>query len=600
MNKNKQIYAQQLKKLYNQSFPEDWIEKYEWSEENEAKKSFIQCKNIISKFSEDYLYIISLSVLSGEYVQKSDSINSIIKYLLDSTTKEYGDPEDNANSPLKRNILIEFEKIGQNIKSSCLAYRSVIRYYPEHYDKNHKLRFRVYEAERRSKDNKITNFEDVVLPLCKSDMYFQYDDQLIDDLLMLKNIIKELISKETNDKLKIVWDLCNEKANFLLKKLLSYSGPIGYSINFEDYQVTLNSINLTYSKELWEQFELFTKEDNITKENPLILKYQQNVYSGYSKFSEEVLLLRIYSLDKNKSEIPIINLINQFEGKYNCLYDKSIKRAFDKNALNSIKNVMYNCHLSYRTKQNSYCLENLKHDIEKIESFQFATGAHNYFHYQIAINYLIKEGNKETVKDKLIKVKELLTLYIKRYEETIKQCQSESFYPIQLMFDECCIYIKDLDFSLFIPSSFSQPVNYRKLRENIEKYHIALYSIDNKIELAEEKKEILTLKDGIQGTTQRFIEIGGIFVAVLSLLFSVISFSSNTALTIKGLVIHSLGVGYIILIFVSGIYVLSLKKDMGWKYYLTRPRLWIFTIIALASFLALYLISTNNKLWDHL
>lgn len=600
MNKKNQIYAQQLKKLYNDTFSEDWIENYEWTDNEKAKKSYIQCKNKISQFSEEYLYILSLSILSGEYVKYAKSINYVINYLLDSTTKEYGDPEDNVNLTLKRNILIEFEKLGQNIKSSCLAYRSVIRYYPEHYGKNHRLRFKVYEAERRNRDNKIVNFEDIVLPLCMSDMYFQYDDQLLDDLLMRKNLIRDLLSKETNNKLKDIWNLCDEKVNFLLKKLLSYSGSISYSINFEDYHVRLNSINLKYLKGLWEQFELFTKENNADKENPLIVKYQQNSYEDKSKFSEDVLLLRFYSQNRKGSETPIKNLITQFETKYNSLYDKSIKMAFDKNALNSINNVMYNCHLSYRTKQSSYNLVDLKQDIEKIDSFQTRTGAHNYFHYQIAINYLIKLGAKEILKENLIKIKELLEAYIERYEEIIRQCQSECFYPIQLMFDECCIYIKDLDFSLFIPSSFSQPVNYRKLSENIEKYHMALYSINNKIELAEEKEEIVTLKSGIEGTTQRFIEIGGIFVAVLSLLFSVISFSSNTKLTIKGLVLHSLSVGYIILVFISGIYILSLKKDMGWKYYLTRPRLWIFTIIAIASFIALYILSTNALLWDKL
>ena len=188
MNKKNQIYAQQLKKLYNDTFSEDWIENYEWTDNEKAKKSYIQCKNKISQFSEEYLYILSLSILSGEYVKYAKSINYVINYLLDSTTKEYGDPEDNVNLTLKRNILIEFEKLGQNIKSSCLAYRSVIRYYPEHYGKNHRLRFKVYEAERRNRDNKIVNFEDIVLPLCMSDMYFQYDDQLLDELLMRKNL----------------------------------------------------------------------------------------------------------------------------------------------------------------------------------------------------------------------------------------------------------------------------------------------------------------------------------------------------------------------------------------------------------------------------
>lgn len=58
------------------------------------------------------------------------------------------------------------------------------------------------------------------------------------------------------------------------------------------------------------------------------------------------------------------------------------------------------------------------------------------------------------------------------------------------MFEECSFYIEDLRETVFIPSSFSQPVNYRKLEEKVDDYRIRCLQIENKLDLLKEQESI--------------------------------------------------------------------------------------------------------------
>lgn len=587
----KQFLTVKIKNDYNNNFPENWIGNKDWSKIHE-KDSYIECKKTIDAFSEDFLQIFSYSILSGEFVVKGEQIDNVINLLLDATTKEFEDPIG-TKSKLKQDILYKYDDLNKVIKSACLTYKSIIKYYPAHFDSaNHNFRFRIYSDEIYKKTNIISYFEKYIVQLCQIDMYFEDDGSLFNELLILKREYEEKIEKCSSDKIKKIFSICVEKTNYLIKKLLVYSGPSEYSINFTDYQLTFQDIKLNYLEDMWNQFAIFAdiNSTNTLINEPIIKKYQQKSYDGKSKFSELILLMRAYCKDKDSSEEQIKNVLKIFKEKYNSLYGKLISRNFDLNALNSMWNVMYNCRLSYYIQQNTYTIERLKQDIRKIEKFQSRTGTHNYYHYKTAIEFLIKIAKKQVSKNELKEIKELLDKYIRGYKRTITQCQGEDFYPLQLMFDECCVHIEGYDILLFIPSSFSQPANYNTLRAKIEEYKISSLLIDNKLELYTEKENINVLKNQVESTTSKFIEIGGIFVAVLSLLFSVISFS-NTKMAIKDIALHSLGIGFILLIFVSCIYVLTLKKDSQIKEYINTFRFWFFTIIFMISIIALFVLT---------
>lgn len=96
---------------------------------------------------------------------------------------------------------------------------------------------------------------------------------------------------------------------------------------------------------------------------------------------------------------------------------------FDRNALQSMKNVMYNCRLSYYLQQKDYTIKSLERDMEKIERFQIKTNVNNYFHFQLAIEYLFKKAKEQISFDELKTIRELLNRYIAEYNKAVSQCK---------------------------------------------------------------------------------------------------------------------------------------------------------------------------------
>ena len=113
--------------------------------------------------------------------------------------------------------------------------------------------------------------------------------------------------------------------------------------------------------------------------------------------------------------------------------------------------------------------------------------------------------------------------------------------------------------------------------------------IENKLDLLKEQESINELKKNLETTTSKYIEIGGIFVAVLSLLFSVVSFT-NTKMDVSDIALHSFGIGFILLMFVSCIYVLTLKRDCKLSEIFKSLRFWFFAFLLIISAIALYII----------
>lgn len=586
---NRDFSIVQLIEKYKKDFSETWTEDEDWS--SKEKESYLKCKKTIDSYSELFFVTFSYSILSGEFINKKDIINSTITQLLNITTKEYGSPTE--NSVLKEKIMDDFDILNKNIKYACLEYRSIITFYPSHYKTLHNnYRFRVYSQVKNPKsDNKISYFYNLVIDICKFDFYFKYENNSFNELIILKNLIEKFLKKETSKDIIDVLNICKEKIDFLIKKLLLYSGISVFSIDFTDYQLESKDIVLKNFDYLWEQYELFSCIDNkITSvsNHPLIVKYQIKSNENTIKFSELILLMRVYCNDKNSSESQIRNVLDIFNSKYETEFSGTL-HEFDNYALNSMKNVMYNCRLSYYLKQPHYTIEKLGQDMEIIADFQYKTGVINYFHFQLAIEYLLKKAKEQISFNDLKVIKELLDKYIVGYNKAINQCQKEKFYPLQLTFEECSFYIKNLDKTVFIPSSFSQPVDYELLKEKADDYRINCLQIENKLDLLKEHETVNELKIKLETTTSKYIEIGGIFVTVLSLLFSVVSFT-GTKMNIKDVALNSLGIGYILLIFVSCIYVLTLKRDCKISEILKTFRFYFFIILFILSTISLCLI----------
>ena len=143
-----------------------------------------------------------------------------------------------------------------------------------------------------------------------------------------------------------------------------------------------------------------------------------------------------------KVEGPNFEIIDGQEA-FNILYDKLYKsfanRQFDIYALSTLKNYMYNCRLSFKLRDAKYTFEQLCMDMTEIETIQAETQVRNFYPYRKAIIWLfnmIREdmSNKKSDRGALNDMVQFLEKCIYRFEEAIKWCERNRFYPVQNMY----------------------------------------------------------------------------------------------------------------------------------------------------------------------
>lgn len=304
------------------------------------------------------------------------------------------------------------------------------------------------------------------------------------------------------------------------------------------------------------------------------------------------MLMKYYQKDGGTLN-QINNLLVYFNKLYDRLYKKVLYKDFDRHALNTTKNYLYNCRLSYKIQQSQYKFEEFVLDMKEIDNLQIETGIRNFYPYRKAVSFLINDISNdfdsntfyrgEGIIDKIY----LLEGYIERLEKSIVWCKNQNFYPFQLMFNECSVLYKELSIRLFIPSSFTRPIEYKILSDEIMEYKSKIVFFRNKLELLKEKDDIERIKQEIAKSERKYIEILGVFTAVITFLFGTIDFFS-TAKKSADIIYPSLAIGLILLLFSSSIYFLTIPRLDKLSDYLYHPRFWFFGITSLVYLIILF------------
>ena len=155
------------------------------------------------------------------------------------------------------------------------------------------------------------------------------------------------------------------------------------------------------------------------------------------------------------------------------------------------------------------------------------------------------------------------------------------------MFNECLVLYKELSIRLFIPSSFTRPIEYKILSDEIMEYKSKIVFFRNKLELLKEKDDIERIKQEIAKSERKYIEILGVFTAVITFLFGTIDFFS-TAKKSADIIYPSIAIGLILLLFSSSIYFLTIPRLDKLSDYLYHPRFWFFGITSLVYLIILF------------
>lgn len=178
-----------------------------------------------------------------------------------------------------------------------------------------------------------------------------------------------------------------------------------------------------------------------------------------------------------------------------------------------------------------------------------------------------------------------------KYDEAINWCEFRKFYPFLLSFEESLI--KEKESSIFIPSTFSKAINYQEQLEYLNETKQKLREYRSLFLVKKEQKSIFALNKENQERTsklekdvkkyeKRTYELLALFTAVITFLFgSVNIFTQNSDLSLHLLIVNTLGLGFILTLFVGLILLTTpiFMQEMPFKKIIQTPRFIILLLL---------------------
>lgn len=566
---------------YKNSFSPDWINQLSW--EKESPITIFQNGRItIEQFINNSFILLTKSVLSGEYLLVSTKEDLIkIEQLLSIDSN----PNPNSDNKFKNDLLKRFVNMNLDFNHAIKHYRKLINIVEDKVEpSNNDLLFSAFTKLRNSyKNNLYYSFEHHVIKLALKDHLLFFEEDVISTLILLREELQQ-IPIDNDIQISEIYKALQLKCTYLLKKLITRSNNLEYSLDFKRYTLNIEDSDIAPLKDLYENFEFLYGKKNLVY-NQKIKKWQENCIQKKSKLSELIMLMKYYQKD-NKSKELINDLISEFDEVYNRLYVKKIKNNFNRYALNTIKNYLYNSRFAYLIN-HQMSFNELKQELSIIDALQKKTYIKNFYPYKKAIDYLIPliqeelNNNNTDIIDEQVKY---LNELIEKFEVSIKWCSKRNFYPFQLMENECHCKYNNID--IFIPSTYTKPINYQELFNELSQYKFTLISFKGQLEILNEKREVFLMRDQIRLSEKRYLEILGAFTAIITFLFGCVNFFS-TAKTVHDLTFSSFGLGIILLLFSSMIYFLTIPRMTNFYDYLKHPRFWFFSLSSIVYFIIL-------------
>lgn len=595
----KSTLINKILKEYQAFFSVDWIESLDWSDQTKSEISYKEGIKHIDEFSESFFVAFSKSVISGEYLVRENLLQDLKDF---SSIVENDYPPISA-SELKSKLYREYQRLDENILITINGYRQLIYIVSNKISQEyHKLLVNAFSTNGK----KVTNehflaLHTYVFYIYTIDHMLSYDKEDIQAIILIKENLTEDEPKQSA-LIRPIYQLLKDKCSFLIKKLVFFDGTAEYSINFETKIIDKGSISAEYLRDFDKYFEFFHRRQYSDYE-PLVSEWEKNCLKRKAKLGQMILLMKYYKDHKDTIEQQVQNLIAEFEYVCTKIQPKFSNRIFDAYALNTLKNYMYNCRLSFRMKHN-YTYEKLCSDMLEIEQIQLVTRIKNFYPFKKAVAFLIKDirndfANCVSSEEVLMQKYQALNDYIYKFETAIHWCEEQHFYPVQLLYNECLKKDNSSGLIVFMPSSFSRPINYNKLEDDLKQYKSELGLIKGELNLQKERARIELLKNEIDASKKSNIEILGIFTTVITFLFgcvNIFSGTNNTTLSLSEQVLRIMCLGLILLLFVSAIYLLTMRREKQFMDYLRHPR-FIFFGLSIIGYILILVVIVCKTTW---
>lgn len=410
----------------------------------------------------------------------------------------------------------------------------------------------------------------LILPICQIEhnlSYEEYTRDIVTAYIEHLNIeSKDIADPNCLD----IFKLAIYKANFILKKLLRAGDSFEINVNFNKKVICRDSIIIQEQLDTyWRNYECIHEDHQYLEAE--ITGYQKKLMTDIRVSFRDMALLMDFYCTNNMSIRQIDNLLNRFNKHYKQLFHKGYHSCFDNHALGTLRNFMYNCRLSYKTRQPSYDITQLTNDIAEVEMIQSETLINNFYPYKKAVEYLIK------IISQRIEARDLnfdynnyifkLESYLKKFDDNIEWCEAHKFYPIQLPFKECIVNIDGN--RLFIPSSITRPIDYKKLRQCREKFYNNLDFFKTSQIYIKDRQDTELLRKELKSTEKRYLEIGGVLIGVVTFLFGTINIFTQKECTPQEMYHSVLGLGIVLVLFAALILFVAEScwgiKKINWK-----------------------------------
>ena len=568
--------------LFKKSYPMGWMDSYDWAASGEDSLATVKAN--LKTFEEETFYLFAQSVLRGEYIIRAnyqESLEPLVELLSN------GELYDDETIPLKSIAIREFNAMTYKLVEVIKSYRYLLTTLNNKYaERQTKYIINAYRVQYRiDSSDAFGALYNILIDVTRIDHFLSYGKNTIDNLILYHTeLAVQLSSKNFGDKVMLVVDIMNKKCQFLLKKLLvDDNKEFDYMIDFKPIHYDTGGLDLGYLKEMDERFDFYRADSygNEVRGNDMDVRaHNRNLPIG-----QYTLLMKYYKDSKNTRNPQIDNILAEFNKLHDSLAAQFTKRPLDIYALGTLKNYMYNCRFSFLMANPSYDFEQLQKDLNDIVDIQYKTGVLNFYPYRKAFEKALQlfRNEENTEKDVLSRYKEFMLHCIASFEEAMKWCRTNCFYPIQNTYRECLVPVTGFG-AVFIASSFCRPVRYDKLRDELNYFKSQVLLVDNEMALRKEQEEMRSLKKDIDNSRTREVEILSVFTAIITFLFGTIGFfADNKENDFLHLIFSVFGLGAILMIFVSGIHILTMRREKTAGDYFKHPRMWFCLLMILAS-----------------
>lgn len=558
MSKPTAIFVNNCISKYTELFPDDWILGLDWTTLEEANRSFGVGRERVLEFQRQCFENIALSFLSGEYIvdrKKFDSVkSSFARYWQQEHLCPELPDEDHSIFKIRSRLYQYYEELDNHIRALFYAYSHFVISVDEKLEyAQHEYLFKVdTQGLRETQDFRYFLYlRKIFIPLCDIEHQLEFDDSVRTRIAVYIEQLEQILAEEQYDAIKKVLQLAIYKTNFILRKLLRPSDSFDILVNEE--KKTLSRLSLPALPEsLGRKFLIYEciHEDRTFNDTD-VAQLQTRINKGIGSF-EDIACLIDYYCKNNGSIQQINNLITQFDIKFNKL-NQRYHYNFDRHALCTLRNFLYNCRLSYNTSKKSYSVDELISDMEIIKSMQLETLVRNFYPYKKALEFLSREirNNIENrnLKFEYQKFINLFEEFLSEFKFNINWCESHKFYPIQLPFKECRVKIDNQ--ILIIPSTITRPIDYNRLREEQQRFQSELDFFKSSQIYFKDKNETESLRDEVNNIEKRYLEIGGVLIGLVTFLFGTIDIFTKSEGSSAYMFESIFGLGLILVIFAA-------------------------------------------------